>query len=101
MKAKPVRVVLAFYSAEEGHAEGAYRALQRSEKVCLAGGDLAGLDPLCRRYYGLRLEGESLVVVETEESRLDAVIQALRLEGSPAIFTVRPDFGPDQAEPEE
>ena len=63
-------------------------------RVCLAGSDASNLDEICSRYYGLRLEGESLVVVETAASKIEAIVAALRLEGSPAIFVVRPGFTP-------
>jgi len=98
MKAKPVRIVLAFYSSEEAHAERAFQALKGREKVCLTGSEQSSLPPLCNRYRALRLEGESLVVVETGASRIEAVVKTLRLEGSPAIFAVRPDIGPDTIE---
>ena len=94
MKAKPARIVLAFYSAEEEHAERAFQALKGREKVCLTGPEQPSLPPLCHRYQGLRLAGESLVVVETVASRIEGVIKTLRLEGSPAIFAVCPDGGP-------
>src|SRR5580693_1669359 len=92
MKAQPLRVVLAFYSSEENHAERAFRALRGQGKVCLAGADSSKLDEICARYYGLRLEGESLVVVETATLKIEAIVATLRLEGSPAIFVVRPGF---------
>jgi cyclic beta-1,2-glucan synthetase len=98
MNAKPVRIVLAFYSSEEGHAERAFQALKGREKVCLTGPGQPSLPPLCNRYKGLRLDGESLVVVETVASRVEAVVKTLRLEGSPAIFVVRPDVGTDTTE---
>jgi cyclic beta-1,2-glucan synthetase len=93
MKASPARIVLAFYSSEEGHADNAFRALKRTEKVCLAGPDPSTLTVDCKRFYGLKIEGETLLVVTTESSRIEDVVKTLRLEGSPAIFAVRPDFG--------
>jgi cyclic beta-1,2-glucan synthetase len=93
MKAQSLRVVLAFYSAEEGHAERASRSMRSYGKVCLAGPDSSKLTNSCRRYGSLRLGGESLVVVETGSVGIGDVVKALRLEGSPAIFVVRPGFG--------
>ncbi len=92
MKIAHPRIVLAFYSSEEGHADRAVRSLRGKGKVCLVPADPAELTDISRRYCGLRLESESLVVVETDSSRVDAVIKTLRLEGSPAIFVVRPGF---------
>jgi cyclic beta-1,2-glucan synthetase len=100
VKDRTVRVVFAFYSAEEAHAESAVDALKSSENVCLAGPGPAKLRQLCARYRGLRLEGETMVVVETRARRIEAVVRKLRLQGSPAIFVVRPDFGPDTIEKE-
>ncbi len=106
MKVQPLRVVLAFYSSEENHAERAFRSLRDQGKVCLAGADVTQLDDICARYYGLRLEGETLLVIETAAAKIEAVVAALRIEGSPAIFVVRPGFAPvdvaqaDVAQPE-
>ncbi|MEP6715865.1 MAG: hypothetical protein ABJC09_09825, partial [Terriglobia bacterium] len=95
MKVKPVRIVLAFYSSEEEHAERAFQALKGREKACLIAPGQSTPSPLCNRFSALRLEGESLVVVETVASRIEAVVKTLRLEGSPAIFAVHPDVGVD------
>ncbi len=98
MTANPVRIVLASYSFEEGHAKQALQTLKRTEKACLAGTGRSGLNPSCRRYESLRLEGETLLIVETVGTRVDAVVKLLRLEGSPAIFAVNPDFAIDTME---
>jgi cyclic beta-1,2-glucan synthetase len=94
MKAQPLRIVLAFYSSEENHAERAFRLLKGQGKVCLAGADATRLEEPCARYSGLRLESETLLVVETLAAKTESVVATLRVEGSPAIFVVRPGFAP-------
>jgi cyclic beta-1,2-glucan synthetase len=43
------------------------------------------------RYAALRLEGETLVTVETKARNVESVVNAMRLAGTPAIFAIRPD----------
>jgi cyclic beta-1,2-glucan synthetase len=43
------------------------------------------------RYAALRLEGEAIVAVDTEARRVESVVRAIRLAGTPAIFVIRPD----------
>ena len=83
---------MAFYSAEEAHAERAVQALKHSGKACILRAGTGRLTPLCARYRSLQLEGETLVVIETGIGRIEAVVTTLRRQGSPAIFAVRPDF---------
>ncbi len=92
MKAKPVRIVLAFYPAEEGPADSAWKSLHGIATVCSVRPDSTDIPPSCRRYARLRLEGEAMVVAETPPSRVERVVNILQLAGSPAIFVVRPNF---------
>src|SRR5580698_1364242 len=92
MKSKPVRIILAFYPADEGPAEGAWKSLQRLARVCLVRGDSSNIDASCRRYANLRLDGEAMLVAETQPRKVESVVNILQAAGSPAIFVVRPNF---------
>jgi cyclic beta-1,2-glucan synthetase len=91
MRAKPVRIVLAFYSAEEG-PERVSKSLQRIAQVYTGGPDSRNIPASLRRYALLRLEGEAMVMAVTQPSNVESVVKALQLEGSPAIFAVNPDL---------
>ncbi len=91
MTASPLRIVLAFYPSGEMPAEGAWKTLQRISRVCLIRPDSKNALAFCKRYAMLRLEGEVLVVAETQPRNVETVVKTLRLTGSPAIFVVRPD----------
>ncbi len=93
MLTRPLRIVLAFYSSGDESAERAYKSLQRLAKVCMVRADAKDIADNCRRYAALRLEGESLLVAEVDPGKVEEVVTAIRLAGSPAIFAVRPDFG--------
>ncbi len=92
MKRNPVSLILGFYT-EAAMAESGYREVRAAavERVCLIqpDGTSVGKAHLCDRYSALRLEGESLVVTETEPANVEAVVQRLRQVGSPAVFIVR------------
>ena len=91
---RPLRIVLAFYPSGDEPAERAFKSLQRLAKVCVVRADATkDIADSCRRYANLRLEGESLLVAEAEPDKVEDVVTAIRLNGSPAIFVVRPDFG--------
>ncbi len=92
MKAKPVRIVLAFYPAEEGPADNAWKSLQRLARVCIVRQDSKDVPASNSRYARLRLEGEALLVAETQPWKVERVVNLLQLAGSPAIFVVRPNF---------
>ena len=89
---KPVRIVLAFYPSEEGPADSVWKSLQRIARVCVVRPGSTRIRASCRRYALLRLEGEAMVVAETKPSRVEAVVNLLRLAGSPPIFVARPNF---------
>jgi cyclic beta-1,2-glucan synthetase len=91
MKLRPNRIVLAFYSAEEEHAQRAFQAIKGREKACLLGPSTLRVSAVCAPYAAFLLDGESLVVVETVSDRVESLVTTLRLEGSPAIFAIRPD----------
>src|SRR5665213_498414 len=91
MTVKPLRIVLAFYPSGEMPADRAWQSLQRVAKVCLVRPDTRNTLSSCKRYAMLRLEGETLVVAETQPLNVENVVKTLRLTGSPAIFVVRPD----------
>src|ERR1700728_4551216 len=94
MKAKPVRVVLAFYPADEGPAENTRKSLRNLARVCVVRHDSEDNDTpaSCRRYALLRLEGEAMLVAETPPWKVERVVNILQSAGSPAIFVVRPNF---------
>jgi hypothetical protein len=92
MKRNPVSLILGFY-AESALAESGYREVRAAgmERVCLIqpDGTSGGKAHLCDRYSALRLEGESLVVAETEPANVEAVVQRLR-QGSLLFETFLP-----------
>jgi cyclic beta-1,2-glucan synthetase len=93
MKTKPVRIVLAFYPAEEGPAENTRKSLENLARVCVVRRDSTDKMPAsCRRYACLRLEGEAMLVAETQPWKVERVVNILQLAGSPAVFVVRPNF---------
>ena len=94
MKNQNPRTVLAFYSNEEREQAGrAYQTLQNSSGgayILQRDGDAA--PPSCEFYSQLRIEGETLVAVGTEPSKISYVVKTLRLTGTPSIFVVRPNL---------
>ncbi len=94
MKATPVRIVLAFYSADEGPTDRLWKSLSGIARVCVVRPD-ASIPASCSRYAVLRLEGEVMVMAETQPSNVESVVKILQLSGSPAIFAVNPDIQPD------
>ena len=97
MKAKPVRIVLAFYSAEEGPTDRVWKPLQRIARFCTVRPDSKNIPASCKRYAFLRMEGETMVMAETQPSNVESVVKALQLVGSPAIFAVNPNLNGDTA----
>jgi cyclic beta-1,2-glucan synthetase len=91
MKATPVRIVLAFYSADEGPTDRLWKSLKGTARVCVVRPDVK-VPPSCSRYAPLRLEGEVMVMAETQPSNVESVVKVLQLAGSPAIFAVNPDI---------
>src|SRR5271166_2720629 len=89
--AKPLRIVLAFYPSGDGPADRAWQSIERVAKICVMRADTRNIPAECQRYARLCLEGESLVVAETESASVENVVQALRLVGSPAIFVINQD----------
>jgi cyclic beta-1,2-glucan synthetase len=93
MLTRPLRIVLAFYPSGDEPAERALKSLQRLAKVCVVRADATkDIPDSYLRYAKLRLEGESLLVAEAEPGKVEDLVTAIRLAGSPAIFVVRPDF---------
>ena len=90
MKATPVRIVLAFYSADEGPTDRLWKSLNGIARVCVVRPD-ASIPASCSRYAALRLEGEVMVMAETQPANVESVVKVLQLSGSPAIFAVDPD----------
>jgi cyclic beta-1,2-glucan synthetase len=92
MKIPASREVLAFYSSEEGEqADRAYQSLRRSgSDACIVAGDTDPPTESCRFYAELRLEGEHLVTVPTEPSKIGNVVKTFRHAGTPSIFVIRP-----------
>jgi cyclic beta-1,2-glucan synthetase len=86
------RLVLAFCPADEGQAERAIKTLPaHSGRVRVFAADSERVRAPLARYAALRLEGETLVAVETQAGKVESVVNTLRLAGTPAIFAIRPD----------
>ncbi len=92
VKTNASRVVLAFYSSEEQeHADRAFAALRETRsRACLIGNETAKAPDSCQFYADLRIEGETVVAVETDPAKTGEVVKALRLAGTPSIFVIRP-----------
>src|SRR5580700_11327615 len=92
MKTPASRAVLAFYSSEEKEqADRAYKSLNSSgSRACIMGDDTDQAPESFRLYSELRIEGENLVAVETEPSKIGHVVKTLRHAGTPSIFVIRP-----------
>jgi len=93
MRAKPVRVVLAIYPSDAEQAKRARRALAEMHRSCLIESAEDQPTEFCRAFAPLRLEGESMLVVETAGAKVESVVKTIRSAGTPAIFVVRPDLG--------
>lgn len=95
MKAKSLRSILGFYSAE-GDPEAAFQAVRGATRgrVFFFTPDQP-VEPGRRRierYSALRLEGEFLIAAEAEPSNVEAVVKQLQSTGSPAVFVLREDL---------
>jgi len=99
MKSKPVRIVLAFYPLEEEPIDRVWKSLQPIAEICIAQPGGKGLPEVCRPYEKLRLEGEALVIAQTQPLNVENVVNTLRSAGSPAIFVVRPESSEAQEVP--
>src|SRR5437868_6057242 len=91
MKAQPICAVLAFYPAGEGDPPAAFKAVReaRRGKPFLFGPE--DPDSASQReasYATLRLEGESLIVVEARLLDVEAVVKRLQSTGTPAVFVL-------------
>ena len=91
MTGKPLRIVLAFYPSAETPADQTWQSLERIARVCRVDAETTDINSKCKRYAPLRLQGESLVVAETDPVNVESVVASLRLTGSPAIFVGRPE----------
>jgi cyclic beta-1,2-glucan synthetase len=86
------RIVLAFYPAGDDQAERAVRGIPRKTgRLRVIAAESDRLPAPLERFAALRLEGEVLVAVETEAGKVEPIVNALRLAGTPAIFAIRPD----------
>jgi len=95
MKAKSLRSILGFYSAE-GEPEAAYQAVRGATRgrVFFFKPDQAyepGRRPI-ERYAALRLEGEFLIAAEADPSDVESIVKQLQRTGSPAVFVLREDL---------
>ena len=89
MKAKPVRIILAFYPLMKGQRIRLWKSLSAIARVCVARPDARAFPRPAGRYEILRLEGEAMVIAETQPANVESVVKILQLAGSPAIFVVR------------
>jgi hypothetical protein len=83
--------VLAFYPAGEGDPQAAYKAVReaRRGKTFLFTQEDPDSGARAQGSYGaLRLEGESLIVVEASLLDVEAVVKRLQSTGSPAVFVL-------------
>ncbi len=87
-RARPRRIVLAFYSSGQEPPESTLESSHA--RTCTIRGDTGDIPEYCRPWADLRFEGESLVVAETEPGKIENVVKALRVVGSPAIFVADP-----------
>jgi cyclic beta-1,2-glucan synthetase len=97
VKNSATKIVLAFYSNEEQEqASRAYRTLRASGiGARILEHDSGSLQESCRLYEQLRIDGESIVAVEAEPSKIGHVVKMLRLTGSPSIFVIWPELAVD------
>ncbi len=91
MKSKPVRIILAFYPLEEEPVDRVWKTLHPIAEVYVVRPGGKGVPASCRPYEKLRLEGEALVIAQTEPANAETVVNTLQSVGSPAIFVVRPE----------
>lgn len=86
------RAVVAFYSSEEQEqAQRAYELLPGSRgSKCLVRDNDVRTPESCRFYTGLRIEGETVVAVEAQPSKIGDSVKILRLAGTPSIFVMPP-----------
>src|SRR5277367_1796196 len=84
------RAVIAFYSSEEQEqAERAYELLPGSRgSKCIVPRDTRDPPDWCRFYTELRIEGETVVAVEAQASKIGDAVKILRSAGTPSIFVM-------------
>ena len=99
MKSRPVRIILAFYPLEEEPIDRVWKSLKSIADICIAQPGGKGLPAACRIYEKLRLEGEALVIAQTQPVNVESVVNTLQSAGSPAIFVVRPESSEAQEMP--
>ncbi len=97
MDARTARSVLAVYTANDEDFAVAYKALHsaRLGKVRLFRADEASRSAKSKtpeRYAALRLEGESLLVVQAPPASVPAIVPILQSAGSPAVFVLPENF---------
>jgi hypothetical protein len=91
MKAQPICSVLAFYPAGEGDPLAAYKAVRearRGKTFVFGPEDPDSASQREASYASLRLEGESLIVVEVSLLDVETVVKRLQSTGSPAVFVL-------------
>src|SRR5215831_3289063 len=92
MSQKNRRVVLAFYSGNDGYAQEAYHSLRRvgvSVRYVEANGKAHGSVASRYDYASIRLADEALVIAEAEPAAVPDVVKTLRVAGEPSIFLAR------------
>jgi cellobiose phosphorylase len=97
MKFDSSRIVIAFFSAEEGLSGRLSKSLQPIAQACVVQAGAEGAPDFCARWARLCLEGESLIAIQTESSNLETVVNTLQSGGSFAIFIVRPGNAPPES----
>ena len=95
MSQKNRRVVLAFYSGNDGYAQEAYRTLRATgvsvryvQNDGKAHGSLESAKSK-KNYATLRLADEALLIVEADPAAVPDVVKTLRVAGEPGIFLAR------------
>src|SRR5580692_755882 len=90
MSSKTIHTVLAFYSANDGDPKSAFDAARKvgASGVLIDSAD-AAVGHAFKKFAGLRLDGETLVVATGGSANVEAIEKAFEGTGSPAIFILR------------
>ncbi len=92
MKATSLRIVLSFYSGEEGEPQKALGGIRSECRDAFLVGSTDHVPPRLQPFAALRLDGETLIVAEAEPAKVQGLIKRFEGTGSPAIFVLRPDL---------
>jgi cyclic beta-1,2-glucan synthetase len=89
--------ILAFYGSGDEQAGQAYESIRssalRSFHLKADSGDVS--NALAKRFAGLRLSNEELIVAESGASAVSGIVKTLRTAGEPAVFLTR-DGSPEK-----